>query len=98
MSALTDKQEAAAKTRAEHLKDQNRLCQVAAELFATDAGKEILGHLVARFDVTGRCFLPCGDRGDVNALRAAVRDGERAAIMHLVRMIRSGNPDFPIPL
>jgi hypothetical protein len=53
---------------------------------------------VARFDVTGRTFLPSGERGDVNALRAAVRDGERAAVMHLVRMIRNGNPDFPIPL
>lgn len=98
MSILTEKQDAAKAAHEKHLNDQKRLCQIAADVFASEAGKELLAHLVARFDVTGRTFLPSGDRGDVNALRAAVRDGERAAVMHLVRMIRTGNPDFPIPL
>lgn len=98
MSIITDKQAAAAQARQQHLNDQKRLCEIAAEVFASDAGKELLGHLVNRFDVTGRTFLPSGDRGDVNALRAAVRDGERSAVMHLVRMIRCANPDFPFPL
>ena len=98
MSIITDKQAAARTAHENQLKDQNRLAQLAADVFASEAGKELLEHLVKRFDVCGRTFIPCGDRGDVNALRAAVRDGERAAVMHLVRMIRAGNPDFPIPL
>jgi len=98
MSILSEKQAVATAANQQHLNDQKRLCQIAADVFASEPGKELLAHLVARFDVTGRTFLPSGERGDVNALRAAVRDGERAAVMHLVRMIRNGNPDFPIPL
>jgi hypothetical protein len=98
MSIITDKQDAAARAHKQHLQDHQRLCQVAAEVFASDAGKEILKHLVERFDVLGRCFIASAERGEVNALKAAIRDGERAACMHLVRMIRAGNPDFPIPL
>jgi hypothetical protein len=98
MSILSDKQEAARQGNHAHLNDQKRLCQIAAEVFASEPAKELLRHLATRFDVTGRTFIPSGERGDVNALRAAVRDGERAAVMHLLRMIRTGNPDFPLPL
>lgn len=98
MSIIAEKQAEAARAHEKHLADQKRLCQLAADVFASDAGKELLAHLVKRFDVLGRVFIPCGERGDVNALRAAVRDGERAAVMHLLRMIREGNPDFPTPL
>lgn len=98
MSTLTDKQDHARSIQEARGNDQKRLAQIAADVFAGDTAKELLDHLVKRFDVTGRVFLPCGERGDVNALRAAVRDGERAAVMHLVRLIRAGNPDFPIML
>jgi hypothetical protein len=98
MSIISDKQADAKHARENQLKEQNRLAQLAADVFASDAGKELLEHLVKRFDVCGRTFIPFGDRAEVNALRAAVRDGERAAVMHLVRLIRAGNPDFPIPL
>lgn len=98
MSIVSDKQAAARQTHENQLKEQNRLAQLAADVFASDAGKELLEHLVKRFDVCGRTFIPCGDRAEVNALRAAVRDGERAAVMHLVRLIRAGNHDFPISM
>jgi len=79
-------------------KDQDRLCQIAAEVFASDAGQELLGHICQRFDLLGRTFIASVDRGDVNALRAAIRDGERAAVNYLLSMIRSANPDFKLPL
>ena len=98
MSTLSDKMEAASQVEDRRRKDNERFCHLAHDCFNSEAGKELLAHLVARFDVCGRTFIPCNDSGDVNALRAAVRDGERAAIMYLVRLIRASNKDFPIPL
>ena len=97
MSIITDKQDAAAATQENFRKEQDRLNQQIAAVFSTDDGRDVLHYLVKRFDLCGRSFL-AGDKGDVNALRAAVRDGERAVVNHLISRARSANKDFPIPL
>jgi hypothetical protein len=97
MSILTDKQALAQASQDQRRKDQDRLCQLAVELFDSESGRELLKHLVERFDLLGRTFLAT-DRGEVNALRAAVRDGERAVVSHLLRMIRKAKSDFDFPL
>jgi hypothetical protein len=39
-----------------------------------------------------------GEKGEVNALRAAIRDGERAAVRYLIDLARRADKDFSIPL
>lgn len=97
MSIISDKQASASAVQDSFRKDQDRLSQQIADVFSTETGQEVLGHLVKRFDLTGRSFLAT-DRGEVNALRAAVRDGERAVVSYLIARARAGNKDFPIPL
>lgn len=97
MSTIEEKQ-AALRAEQERLRrDQERICHVAAEIFDTDNGRELLSHLCKRFDILGRSFLVT-DRGEVNALRAGVRDGERAAVNYLIQMIRLANKDYQLPL
>lgn len=76
----------------------DRIAQVIAAVFSTDDGREMLEYLVKRFDLAGRTFLPIGERGEINALRAAVRDGERAVIAHLLALARAANPKFSISI
>lgn len=98
MSTIQEKMEQARNAEVARLAEENRLAQIAAELFGSDPGQELLAHLCKRFDVLGRTFIATGDRGDVNALRAAARDGERAAVNHLLRLCRRGDPKFILPL
>lgn len=97
MDSLNDKRAAAVAQQEERRKDHDRLCQIAFEKFSDDAGQELLAHLVKRFDLLGRTFIP-QERGDVNALRAAVRDGERAVVAHVLALCRAADKKFPIPL
>lgn len=97
MSTLEDRIQAAKAAEANRAKDLDRLAQQAAGVFSSDDGKELLGHLVERFGVLGRTFIPT-DRGEVNALRAATRDGERAAVIYLLNLIRKADPKFNFPL
>jgi hypothetical protein len=97
MSSISDKQAISQLSQDNRRKDHERLCQQMAEVFGTEAGQEILKYLVQRFDLLGRTFIAT-DRGDVNALRAAVRDGERAVVAHLLQTIRKAKPDFNFPL
>ncbi len=87
-------QKTAQETRA---KTEERLSHVTAELFASDGGRELLTHLAKRYDILGRTFI-ANDRGEINALKAAIRDGERAVVNHLLQMIRVGDPKYPFPL
>jgi hypothetical protein len=97
MDTLSEKRAAATAAEAERHKREDRLAQVALAVLRTDDGRELLAHLVKRFDLTGRTFLS-GDKGEVNALRAAIRDGERAVVRHLIDLARKADKDFPIPL
>lgn len=95
MDLLSEHRAAAEVRQQEHIAKQARLAQVAEAVFSTPDGAELLTHLCQRFELTGRTFIP-GDRGEINALRAAVRDGERAMVNYLILLIRSANPDFKI--
>lgn len=97
MDTLTEKREAATAAQERRAKEHDRMCQAAAAMFSTDEGRELLGYLAARFDVLGRTFLAT-DRGEVNAIRAGIRDGERAVVNHLFHLIRKAKPDFSLPL
>lgn len=97
MDTLTEKREAATAAQVRRAKDLERMCQNAAVMFSTDEGRELLTYLATRFDVLGRTFLST-DRGEVNAIRAGIRDGERAVVAHLFHLIRKAKPDFPLPL
>lgn len=95
--SLQEKQAAASAVQDQRAKDRDRVCQQFAAVFSTDDGREVLAMLVKRFDLLGRTFLAT-ERGDVNALRAAVRDGERAAVQFIFQTIRAAAPDYIFPL
>jgi len=97
MNSLEQRQAAATAQQAAHREANDRLAAIASEKFGDANGQELLEHLIKRFDLTGRTFITT-ERGEVNALRAAVRDGERAAVQHLLKLCRQGNKTFPIPL
>jgi hypothetical protein len=97
MSTLDEKQALLRAAQDARGKDQQRLGQVALAVLRTDDGRELLAHLVKRFDLSGRTFM-AGEKGEVNALRAAIRDGERAAVRYLIDLARRADKDFSIPL
>jgi hypothetical protein len=78
-------------------KDVDRVAQLYAAVFSSPDGQEVLAHLAKRFDLCGRTFIPA-ERGELNALRAAVRDGERAVVQYVLSAVRTGNPDFKFSL
>lgn len=96
MSNFRDKRDAAAGEAEKRKRDADVVYQQFAELFDTDLGREVLVHLWKRFDVCGRSFLAM-EHGEVNALRAGVRDGERAVPNYILQMIRKTKPEFPTP-
>lgn len=97
MDELSDRRLAAKTADQDRIKREDRICQVAASVLKTEDGKELLSYLIKRFDLTGRVFI-AGDKNEVNALRAAIRDGERACVRHLIDLARKADKDFPIPL
>lgn len=97
MTDLDDRRAKALATETDRRKQAERLAQVAAAVFQTDDGHELLDHLCRRFGLQDRVFIP-NDRGDINALRAAVRDGERAVVTYLIFLAVKGGLDFsPTP-
>jgi hypothetical protein len=74
MDTLTERRAAAAAAEADRHKREDRLAQVALAVLRTDDGKELLVHLVKRFDLTGRTFM-AGDKGE------SWREGFRAGML-----------------
>jgi hypothetical protein len=97
MSTIREKQACASEAQESYRKEQDRINQMMAAVFGSDDGQQVLAHLIKRYDLTGRSFL-AGEKGDVNALRAAVRDGERAVVNYVITRARCANKDFSIPL
>jgi hypothetical protein len=93
--SLQDRKAAAA-IHADHArKAQDRLFQQFAAVFSTDDGQAVLAHLEARFDIKGRTFIAT-ETGTLCPLRAAVRDGERAAVNYILTLIEKANhPNHP---
>jgi hypothetical protein len=97
MDTLSEKRAAVAAVETDRRKREERLAQVALAVLRSQDGQELLSHLIQRFDLTGRVFLS-SDRGEVNAVRAALRDGERTVVRHLIDLCRRADKDFSIPL
>lgn len=94
---LEQKRAEAAKAMAERTSELDRVAALAKEVFSTPAGNDLLRHLIHKYDLLGRSFLPDVD-GRVCIHRSAIRDGERATVNYLITLIRRTTPDFPIPL
>lgn len=82
---------------AERTSAQDHIASLAKEVFSTPAGAELLAHLIHKYDLLGRSFLPDVD-ARVCPIRGAIRDGERATVNYLITLIRRTDPDFKIPL
>jgi hypothetical protein len=96
MPSLNDKKRTKAAIEERHQKDAEILCQKFAELFSSEMGTEILAHLFMRFNVDSRVHIP-DINGQVDPIRAAIRDGERACPLYILAMARKANPKFPHP-
>lgn len=86
----------------DHVIQQDRLASLAAETFSTEAGSELLDHLIDHFGVLNRTFVR-SKSGDVCPIRAGIRDGERAAVVYLLKLLRHANkrakkPTITLPL
>jgi hypothetical protein len=77
--------------------ERERVVNVAAAVFKTPDGMELLEYLCKRFNLHARSFLSADPRGALCPLNAAVRDGQKAVIHHLLELVREDNPKFPIP-
>lgn len=89
-----ERNEAIAKARDEQ---RQRAIDLADEVFATPAGRELLEHLCAKFHLRGRTFLTPQPHASACPFAAAVRDGERVPVNYLIDLARAANPKFIIP-
>lgn len=96
MDTPNDKKARAEAVAAERRKQADRLAQVAAAVLGTEDGKALMAYLQAKFGLRKRVFIAT-ERGEVNALRAAIRDGERAVVDHLLELAEKGGADFSQP-
>lgn len=96
MNDITEKQARAKALEAERRKQGERLAQVAAAVLGTADGQELLAHLGARFGLAERVFI-ARESGEVNALRAAIRDGERAVVAYLHTLAKKGGATISQP-
>ncbi len=86
--------EAVAKRQAE---DEKAMLDV-ADLFKTPQGKRVLALLCRRFGVLGRRFRK-NDRGELNAIRAGINDGEAAVVLFILECLQaSGEEEITLPL
>lgn len=88
---------AEARELARREEEAKRIASIAYQVFNTEAGQELLHHLIHRYGLLTRTFIPGKDHA-VCPYRAAVRDGERAPVSYLIHLIRTHKPDHPIPL
>lgn len=77
--------------------DQRAMLDV-ADLFKTPQGKRVLTLLCRRFGVLGRRYRQ-NDRGEVNAIRAGINDGEAAVVLFILECLQaSGEEEITLPL
>lgn len=74
-----------------------RMAEKAEAVFKTKDGAELLEYLCRKYHIRGRSFLNDGARTPCCPYAAATRDGEKAAIWHLIDLARIADPEFPIP-
>jgi len=56
------------------------LQRLVREVFATEAGRELMAHLISRFEVRKPVFRP---EENLNKTAAAIRDGQREVVEYL---------------
>ncbi len=95
MSIEAKRAAATAKTTANQ-KDLDRLSQAFAAVLMSEDGKTVMNHLWKRFGIDDRVFINDGN-GSLCPLRAAIRDGERAAIKYIFELARKSKPDLQTP-
>jgi len=98
MSQITDKQDAARLAAAERKKADAEAMRLIAKHFSSPEGKEVFDLLARRFGLLTDRFQ-ANDRGDVSALKAALREGETRPILFILRCLReAGAPAITMPL
>lgn len=93
---IDEKKAAAKATAAKQKTEIDRLSQAFAAVLMSDDGKAVINHLWKRFGLDERVFIADAN-GAVCPLRAAVRDGERAAIKYILELARKSQPEIPTP-
>lgn len=78
--------------------EAERVAQLAKEIFTTPAGEDFLRHLIAKVGLLDRTFLAVPDIQGVCPYRAAIRDGERATVAYILKLIQQANPLYHLPL
>lgn len=98
MSHITDKQDAARVAATARKKEDDEATALVAKLFSTPEGAEVLELLCRRFGVLSRRFLP-NERGEVNAIKAGIRDGEANAVLFIIACLaKNGVKTITLPL
>lgn len=72
--------------------NQADIAKLCHDTFSTNAGKELLDHLIDHFGILDRVFTAAGN-GD--PIKAALRDGERAAICYILKGIQRNHRSGP---
>jgi hypothetical protein len=98
MSHITDKQDAARAAAAARKKEDDEAAALIAKHFSTPEGRAVLELLCRRFGVLGRRFI-ANERGEVNAIKAGIRDGEASVILFIITCLaKSGEKSITLPL
>lgn len=98
MKTIAEKQ-AEARAAQDHRRAQDEADMKAiAKLFDSPEGQLVLELLMRRFGVLGMRFQT-GDRGEVNAIRAGIKDGNAEVILFIIQCLKKAGKDtitFPI--
>lgn len=71
--------------------------KAAATVLETPAGRELFAYLARKYHLRGRAFLSANTNSPACPYAAAVRDGEKAPIMHVYDLARIFDENIPIP-
>lgn len=77
-------------------RDKDRIAKLALDTFNTDSGSEFLDYLCDRFGLLNRVFIKDRD-GNVDPIRAAIREGERAVVIEILKAIRHARRSMKDP-
>jgi hypothetical protein len=98
MSAITDRQEAAKQAAADKKAREDADKKAIAKHFATPEGKHVLELLMRRFGVLTPRFIG-GEHGELNALRAARKDGQSDVPLFILGCLKeAGETHITFPI
>lgn len=98
MKTIQDKRDAAAAMAQERAAENEAGMKLIAQHFSTPEGRKVFELLARRFGLLGPCFR-VNDRGEVNAVRAGIRDGEANVLRFILECLaKSGANSINLPL